>query len=640
MMKKLFITALLFTAGHAISQEFDWQWAKRGGGSRIAFNEFVPDFSPYSEHIKDIAVDADNNYYFLTQVAANNTNYYGIPFDVYNNTESANGYADVLLLSTTCDGTYRWSRVIGGGSFDEGYNISLDTNGGVYVSVYLVNDANQGSMTFVPPHFSEDDALPALPPNVNITENHPGHKKLAIAKYAQENGGLVWRKLLQGDVNAFTSIGTISALHVSPEGTIRALVGLQKGTHLDGNAVVPDDYEYIPGEGISSFKYFIIKMDADGNYEDVMPLELNGVVNSTLMKFRYDPVANHYYIGGHRTTEAHVPDQNNQVPDLGYGGTPFNEVAVFLALSEDGEELWRKELTITSDVISSDFLRDIQIDDESNIYICGRYFRVGGDNYPNLAYTWGDFTIPDLTGIGNRKYIMKMNSNGQVLWYQSNSGFTTDAAGTGMTEGICIGIGENEVLFGGDGYNESWNGFELNRPNMHRNDPMIVKLNKQTGVVTGMHQILGSPGYYDSVTAIKMDNDGNYVVGGFVRYQLFTAEDDGIPTITSSSIMDGFSDFFVAKLGATECGVHVAGVKDFNEKQLKIYPNPASGSINIESALVLESYQVINVMGQVLVSGSLEGSSTINIGNLANGTYIVKITDTKGNSVSKKIVKQ
>jgi len=640
MIKKLFITALLFSAGHAVSQEFDWQWAKRGGGSRIAYNEYVPEFSPFSEHIKDIAIDADNNYYFLTQVAANNTNYDGVPFDVYNSTESANGYADILLLSTTCDGTYRWSRVIGGGNYDQGYNIALDDNGGVYVSAYVYNDANQGPISFEPPHFSEDDHLPALPPNVNVLENHPGYKRLAIAKYTQGAGSLVWRKMLQGDVNIFTSIGTISPIHVEGDGTIHALVGLLKGSHLDGQAVVPDTYDYIPGSGANYFKYFIIKMDAQGNYENVMPLDFDGVVNSTMMKFRYDPVAHQYYIGGHRTIEAYYPGGNSWMDNFSYGGATFNEAMVLLALSENGEELWRREFTATPDVLGSDFLRDIQIDNESNIYICGRYFRIGGDEYPNLAYSWGGYTIPDMTGIGNRKYIMKMDSDGQVLWYQSNSGFTTQAAPTGLTEGICIGIGENEILLGGDGNNESWNGFELNRPNGHRNDPIVVKFDKETGVVTGMHHIMGSSGYNDSVTAIKMDNDGNYIVGGSVKYQLFTDENDGVPTITSSSIMDGFSDFFIAKLGATECGVPVAGVKDLNEKMLKVYPNPASDIINIESRESLDSYSVINVVGQVLMSGSLEGSKNINLGGLANGTYIVKITDSRGNSISKKVVKQ
>ncbi|RZJ57879.1 MAG: hypothetical protein EOO45_27180, partial [Flavobacterium sp.] len=252
MTRNLLTTALLLFAITITAQEFDWKWAKKGGGYRVGHNEFTADFSQFSEHIKDIAIDVDNNYYFLTPVASTNTNYDGVPFDVYNNTETSNGYADVLLLSTTCDGTYRWSRVIGGGNVDEGYSISLDENGGVYVSVSVYNDMNQGNMTFIPPHFSESDVMPVFPPNALSLDNHPGHKKLAIAKYSQQDGSLVWRKFLQGDVNVFTSQGTISALHVSPDGTIRALVGLLKGTHLDGNAVVPDSFDYIIGEGANN----------------------------------------------------------------------------------------------------------------------------------------------------------------------------------------------------------------------------------------------------------------------------------------------------------------------------------------------------------------------------------------------------
>lgn len=642
MIKKLFITALLFSTGYVTSQEFNWQWAKRGGGVRMAPNEFSNGFSEHYEHIKDIAIDEDNNYYFLAQVTVSNVNYDGVPISVYNHDGSESGYSDVLLLSTTCDGSYRWSRVIGGGHTDTGYSISVDDNGGVYVSLSVFSDLNQGPISFIPPHFSEEDILPAIPENVNALENHPAHKRIAIAKYSQEDGSLTWKKLLQGDVNFLTAQSTISALYVEGDSTIHALVGLLKGTHMDGNAIVPDEYDIVPGQAVQYLKYFIVRLNANGGYESVLPVSIDGLVKEELFKFRYDPQLDRYYVGGSRNEAGYFNGQPLEwMLNFGYNGSDFNQQMVFLALSGEGEELWRKEFVATPHYTGSEVMRDIQIDDESNIYICGRYLNYADKNTPIVDYTWGNYPIPSLSGWGYKKFIMKMNSDGNVLWYQSNTGYTSQEAQTGLPEARSVGIGDNEILLGAEAEDEVWGDFEMIRPVNYLTDPLIVKLDKETGEVIGTHDIWGTINYRgDNITAMKKDNDGNYVVGGFFSAELFTAEDDGIETITTASGFSGYTDFYIAKLGATQCGVPVASVKDFNGDQLKVYPNPASDILNIKSQLSLESYTIINVMGQVLMSGSLEGSATINVGSLVNGTYIVKITDIKGNSVSKKIMKQ
>ncbi len=636
-MKKLLITALLLSAGTVISQEFDWQWAKRGGGMRMAHDEFSNGFSQYYEHIKDIQVDQDNNYYFLAQVTASNVNYDGVPISVYNYDGASSGYSDVLLLSTTCDGTYRWSQVIGGGNIDAGHSISLDENGGVYVSVSVFADLNQGSINFIPPHFSEDDSLPALPENVNPSEDHPGHKRLAIAKYSQDDGSLVWKKLLQGDVNFNTARGTISSLYVEGDGTIHALAGFQAGTHLDGNAIVPDEYDYLGSEAVTYLKYYIVRLNGNGEYESVMPVSIDGVVTEDLLKFRYDPEIQRYYIGGSRNETIF----NDWMLNFGYNGNPFSKEMVFLALSYEGEELWRKEFAMSPQDIESDVMRDIQIDDDSNIYICGRYLRMQNTEGTDFEYTWGDHSIPSMSGWGHKKFIMKMNSDGDVLWYQSNTGYTSSEAQTGLPEARSIGIGDNEILLGAEAEDEVWSGFEMTRPTNYMTDPLIVKLDRQTGEVIGTHDIWGTVNYRgDNVTAIKKDNDGNYIVGGFFRAELFVDANDGIETITTASGLSGYTDFFIAKLGATPCGTPVAGARSFDKQQLKIYPNPASGIINIDTALSLDNYKVINIMGQVLMTGNFNGESSIDLSSLADGAYIVKITDRSGASISKKIVKQ
>jgi len=66
------------------------------------------------EQVFDIAIDSNNNYYFLAKITNGTPKLNGQPVTVYGNPQGGN---DIFIFSTTCDGTVRWSQAIGGGSF-------------------------------------------------------------------------------------------------------------------------------------------------------------------------------------------------------------------------------------------------------------------------------------------------------------------------------------------------------------------------------------------------------------------------------------------------------------------------------------------------------------------------------------------
>src|SRR5690606_37367878 len=70
--------------------------------------------------------------------------------------------------------------------------------------------------------------------------------------------------------------------------------------------------------------------------------------------------------------------------------------------------------------------------------------------------------------------------------------------------------------------------------------------------------------------------------------------------------------------------VSTLGVSDFQNLQIKLYPNPASGILYIETSQELQSYEVYNLIGQRLLSGSFTGS--IDMREVSKGTYIIKLT--------------
>ena len=163
----------------------------------------------------------------------------------------------------------------------------------------------------------------------------------------------------------------------------------------------------------------------------------------------------------------------------------------------------------------------------------------------------------------------------------------------------------------------------------------MVRFNKQTGEVVGLHDI-STDGVYHRLTAVTADNDGNYVVGGAMRYSIFTDSPNGISPLYNTGSSGIYTDFFMARLAATQCGTAVASNEAFHKTQLRLYPNPTNGLVYIEAEENIQSYEVYNVVGQRLISGS---GNVINLQDLSSGTYIVKVKMQGGSVSTHQIVK-
>src|SRR5690606_40203607 len=155
----LYSFLFLLSSFFSTAQNYDWDWKLSGGsGNKIAPNESYYNFEDDSEQIYDVKVGTDNNYYFIGTVRG----IYGVQLDgqpvtTYGN--ALNGTNDIFLFSTTCDGTVRWKRAIGGGGEGEAYNLVLDSENNVYIGVVVKYGSVSWSQQF-PVRFSETDALP------------------------------------------------------------------------------------------------------------------------------------------------------------------------------------------------------------------------------------------------------------------------------------------------------------------------------------------------------------------------------------------------------------------------------------------------------------------------------------------------
>jgi len=85
------------------------------------------------------------------------------------------------------------------------------------------------------------------------------------------------------------------------------------------------------------------------------------------------------------------------------------------------------------------------------------------------------------------------------------------------------------------------------------------------------------------------------------------------------------------------------GTKDFAfDSYFTLYPNPASGILNITSkqAIELQSISIYNVLGQMVVSvPNAKRISTIDVSSLSTGNYFIKVVSDKGTSNAKFVKK-
>lgn len=84
--------------------------------------------------------------------------------------------------------------------------------------------------------------------------------------------------------------------------------------------------------------------------------------------------------------------------------------------------------------------------------------------------------------------------------------------------------------------------------------------------------------------------------------------------------------------------VGAAGLQDLEASAIAVYPNPATNEMFISSTNEVKVY-ILDLNGSIVKTTTGIGIQTINIENLQNGTYLLQLSDAKGNVQTRKITK-
>lgn len=632
-----------------------WQWGKSGGS--IADNG-----SAKIEDVVDMATDTKGNLYILAKV-------YGVSY--VNGQTGISTFDRVVVASWSCNGNFRWKKILGSGSLCMGESLRTDTLGGVYVTgaMYSSYGAVGG-----PGYFDADSVL-----NFN-------DKNMFIVKY-DTSGNLKWLRMPEPDtVSAGNPMAAAHDMDVAPNGDIYLYCQLKPGTYDNG------------AFSVTSRKLYVLKYNANGTFQSVTPLSItatggstgNGFPNPSAAYFKRDHKNGRYYICGR---------YESAFGNMSIGSTAITKPAYLGSFDNNGNSLWVKQSNgnaLNGGMISSRAATDA----DENIYI-------GGITYSDDGWNGYVFTNDSFSTLTNScPFVVKMDKNGNNIW-------ATNAQSAGANNYAGITLSNNTVACTGPYGKLSWGGFMVAQP--ETGSPMVdnflVRINAATGVIMGMDSLKSSSGLAENSNAIASDKNGNFYVGGRFQYDLFVASN----TLTS---VGGDFDWFVAKYGSPTCNCNIPAPNfshtqsgnvfnftytgstpytsiswDFgdgsavspqpnpshiyttagaynvcvtvtnacgsntycksistngvgiNEMQgfenVNIYPNPAKQSITIENITSGIDIAVYNATGQCVKQIVALGSkAVIDVSTLSNGIYMVRLTGKDGRHGISKFVKQ
>lgn len=285
---------------------------------------------------------------------------------------------------------------------------------------------------------------------------------------------------------------------------------------------------------------------------------------------------------------------------------------IFVAkYSGNGGIIWRRNFG--SDYNKSEYGNSIATDANSNIYITG--------SFRTSSIDFGSYTLSAVKENEYNRYAAKLDNNGNVLWAKRLNN-SVPAVGNSIITDV-----NGNVYVGGYGIDTV-----LFSVPVAYWDASIQKLSSSGAVQWTMKAGNGfMGGTAETATSISIDANGNLIVAG-----TFFGPNTYFGNIQVNE--KGLGDWFLAKL-ATNGSNGVFKLLGNNIENIIAYPNPANNYLYIKSTGISD-YFIIDVNGKMCMQGTVSDNESINIENLSNGIYTIRMTDDKKMTQTTRIVKQ
>lgn len=319
---------------------------------------------------------------------------------------TSNGWSDIFIIKLTSSGNLLWAKAMGGTQYDNGFSLSVDSSGNVYVTGYF-----QGTADFDPG-----------PGTVNLIS--AGNLDIFICKL-DSNGNLLWAKGMGGTLeDRGYSIATDNFGNVYATGFFQETVDFNPGG-VGGNLI-----------NTSGLDIFVSKFSSNGDF--VWAKGMGGTLGGEGgegLALSLDTSGNAYTTGYFTGTVDFDPGAGN----FNLSSEAPSQDIFISKLSSNGNFVWAKSLH--GPLNENGY--GIAVESSGNVYTTG-FFQGTVDFDPGT----GTF---NLTSVGvNDIFISKLSSNGNFVWAKSMGGtlneygkdITIDSSKNVYTTGYFQGTGD------------------------------------------------------------------------------------------------------------------------------------------------------------------------------------------------------
>ncbi|WP_026752901.1 T9SS type A sorting domain-containing protein [Sediminibacter sp. Hel_I_10] len=562
--KSLFIIVFLLSL---FASAQDWQWIKRGGSN----NTLNTSGTTRQEEVYNIVTDSQKNVYVMSQVGYTDTDVEGNEIETY---ASPTTITDHMISSFSCDGTYRWSKVIGGGGIEVIEDLAIDSDDNVYVAGRVGNCNGSDPSDPYPAQIGEDYVFP---------NSSSGCASLFYAKFDSEG---VFQYIVRPQEPTALSIeikATSLGFDVQDD-IIYWHVWLNQGNHIDGALVNDNPEDSTP---------YILKYQPDGTFIEAIQMGTIESVSGNRIKYYRNPNNGRHY--------ATMMKQDSQ-SSIMINGTELNAPSSLVAFDTEGQYLWQRGNTY--DINNSLKFFNIDFDPDNNIYISAVMPGFELDSF--LGYS--------MTFSGVPTFLLKTDADANgYIWatHYSDQGTSGDGAMVYSNE---------EVAYTGriTGTDFSWGDQSLVGPDVNEGqDVLLARFDAATGACTALDKIDSDVGSGENGTAIAVDASGDYLVGGGFGSQLFDVNGNIIQNQGPQT------DFFIAKYATEACSALNINSKENN--RIDVFPNPSKGVFTVK-VLRETQFRLYDITGALLKTGILnQDDNKIDVSGFSAGCYLLQL---------------
>ncbi len=607
------------------------------------------------------------------------------------------GSSDAFLVKYGAGGNYLWVRGLGGGKNDQGQAIATDGKGNVYVigrfsSADFVPGGSTTSFTAIG---SNDMFLVKYDSSGNfLWANHIGGPRYTYANGITVDGNdnvyIVGNFSDSTDFDPGAGTATLKAsgsgdiflakYDVDGKYTWAINMGSNDGSYGQGVAVDDGGNAYItgfftgsvdfdPGTGtrlltsIGSSDVYLAKYDVNGNY--VWANSMGGGNDDYGFGVDLDHNGNVYIAGFYKNSADFNPGSGSAILT-----SVANSRDGFVAkYDSSGGFLWANSIGDAG----SDESRDLSVDRNGNVYVAGVFsgsvdFDPGNSNATLASAGLGD------------AFLAKYDPNGNYLWakrmggtaFDQNWDVALDPSGNVFTSGHFLsapadfnpgGTGGQLTPIGGSGAD----GFVVKFGCSDTSSSFLAlsecgesyTFHGETHTASGtyLHVLSGIAGC-DSTVVLELSLykiEPNITINEFelgvaetyATYQwikdgedipgatsaTYTVTENGVyqVRVTNESGCEGISDVYPVT------NVSIGELNSLGQ-QINIYPNPANDILYIHSPVPVNT-SLCSIEGRNLTE--VINAKTIDVSNLAQGIYLLRITDKSGRLIKvEKVWKQ